>query len=329
MKRSSDETNTPGWLMFFHSVPTKPVANRMKVWRKLVKAGALPFKGAVYLLPYSDEHYEFLQWLVSEVETMGGEAAFVRAGKVETVADVELVRLFSIRVEETYNAVQNELHVLETRLAALDKSSGIPVGGHFADSLSRVTRMFEDTAKTDFFSSAAGRDVKKRIACLKAGIQALSGAGAAAGAAGIVRRKVESFRGRLWVTRKRPFVDRMASAWLVRRFIDSGAVFGFMDEAGEIEEGAVTFDVKDGEFTHVGGLCTFEVMVRSFGLKGKSLKKVAEVVHDLDVKDGMYNSPEADGVEDILSGIRKTAADDTVALEKGMAVFEMLYAAKG
>lgn len=134
-----------------------------------------------------------------------------------------------------------------------------------------------------------------------------------------------------WATRKRPFIDRMASAWLIRKFIDRNAEFMFMEEreigllAGK---DAITFDVKDGDFTHHADLCTFEALVKSFGIKDKAVKKIAEIVHKLDVKDEKFKADEARGIEGLLSGIRKTAKTDAEALEKGMEVFEMLYASK-
>jgi hypothetical protein len=134
----------------------------------------------------------------------------------------------------------------------------------------------------------------------------------------------------VWITRKKPFVDRMASAWLIRRFVDKNASFDFIDEkdAEAVGKGSVVFDMRGGEFTHAGDMCTFQVIIKSFGLKDKTLKKIAEIVHDLDMKDEKYKATEAKGLEDILIGIRKTAKDDDDALEKGMAVFEMLYVSK-
>ena len=147
----------------------------------------------------------------------------------------------------------------------------------------------------------------------------------------MLTRKIEDFQNKKWVTRKRPFVDRMASSWLIRKFIDRNAEFKFMEEketgllAGK---DIVTFDVKDGDFTHHADLCTFEALVRSFGIKDKVVKKIAEIVHELDVKDEKFKVDEARGIEGLLSGIRKTAKSDAEALEKEMEVFEMLYASK-
>jgi hypothetical protein len=143
----------------------------------------------------------------------------------------------------------------------------------------------------------------------------------------IKHAELNDYQGKVWVTRKNPFVDRMASAWLIKRFIDPKASFAFIDERdiASLDNTSVAYDVRGAAFTHVGDLCTFEVLVKSFGIKDKAVKRIAEIVHDLDVKDNKYHKPETAGVEDILAGIRKTAKNDTDGLERGMAVFEMLY----
>ena len=125
-------------------------------------------------------------------------------------------------------------------------------------------------------------------------------------------------------------MDRMASAWLIKRFIDPKASFVFIDErdVASLDNTTLAFDMRGAAFTHVGDLCTFEVLVKSFGIKDKAVKKIAEIVHDLDVKDDKYGKPEASGVEEILAGIRKTAKNDADGIERGMAAFEMLYQSK-
>jgi hypothetical protein len=320
----------PNWLLFFYSVPAKPTAHRLRVWRRLVKAGAVQLKSSVYALPYSEEHYELFQWLVSEVASMKGEAAFVAAGRIETMEDAEVAALFDRQREEAYRAIGKRLDEVQRKVDAVRNASGVLRDRRLLGALEKCSREFEEARKTDFFSSRAGAEMRKRLEAVMAGLAELSAARPAERGPEITPRRAEGYRGRTWVTRKRPFVDRMASAWLIRRFIDEGAAFGFVDEAGleRLGQKAVAYDMRGGEFTHVGELCTFEVLLRSFGIKDRALKAVAEVVHELDVKDDVYKNPEAPGVEAVLTGIRQATADDAEALEKGMAVFEMLYASK-
>ena len=142
--------------------------------------------------------------------------------------------------------------------------------------------------------------------------------------------KIEEYQDKTWATRKRPFVDRFASAWLIKKFIDENASFVFIDENNldKMDKDVIPFDIRGGRFTHAGDLCTFEVLMKSFSLKDKTLRKIAEIVHELDVKDDKFRNPEAKGIEDILSGIRKTAKDDNESLGKGIAIFEMLHVSR-
>jgi hypothetical protein len=324
-------TKGQGWILFFYSVPSKPVSNRMKVWRRLTKAGAVQLKGSVYILPYNDEHYEFLQWLVSEIAEMKGEAGFVKIGKIDTMKDSEIITLFDTQRTDDYKNIGKALDDLERRLNSTQKGGKAQNVKDITEQFAKVLKGYEEVQKVDFFSSREGQALNERIRRTKTNLKTLSGAESSKERpVAITPRTPEDYHGKTWVTRKKPFIDRMASAWLIRRFIDKHASFDFIDEkdVDSLGKGSVVFDMRGGEFTHVGDLCTFEVLVKSFGFKDKTVRKMAEIIHDLDLKDEKYNSAEAKGLEDILIGIRKAAKNDTDALERGMAVFEMLYVSK-
>lgn len=330
MNMRYNNMNEIGWLIFFYSVPSRPVSSRMKVWRRLSKAGAIPFKGAVYILPFNEEHYEFLQWLTSDVESMNGEAAFIKAGTIETIKNSAIVDLFNQQRENAYRIIEKKTEEIERRLNSVKKGAEAKDNKKLLAQFIKHQKEFEEIRKVDFFVSKSGNALKKRLANLQAEINKISGLRVRAQISIITPRHIENYKGKTWITRKRPFVDRMASAWLIKRFIDKKAIFRFIDEK-EIEnlgKNSITFDIKDGEFTHRGDMCTFQVLVKAFNLKNKALKKIAEIVHEIDMKDGKYENIEARGIEDVLTGIRKTIKDDAAALEKGMAVFEMLYASK-
>jgi hypothetical protein len=214
---------------------------------------------------------------------------------------------------------------LERKVQSIRKGTKLHDKRSLSDLFGRLLRDFEDIGKRDFFSAERGRSVGGRVRQLEAALKGLDKEGSEEKQV-ILAKKASLYQKRVWITRTRPFVDRMASAWLIRRFIDKAAVFQFIEERElSARKDAVAFDMRGGEFTHHGDLCTFEVLVKAFGIKDKAVKKIAQLVHDMDVKDDKYGNAEATGVEDILSGIRKTAQDDTDALERGMAVFEMLY----
>lgn len=319
-----------GWLLFFYSVPSKPVSNRMKIWRRLTQAGALQFKGAAYILPYSDEHYEFCQWLVSEAVGMGGEAAFVHVEKIETMHNREIIDLFNSQREHDYQNIEKMLEGLERKIQSIKKGSSIHGNKKLLEQLYKLFKEFEAIRKIDFFSSQAGTVLKKRMEALQAELKDMERTYTGIQIPAVVPKHIKDYQGKTWVTRKMPFVDRMASAWLIRKFIDPAAAFEFIDEKeiAHLGKDMIAFDVMNGEFTHIGDMCTFEVLIKSFNLREKRLKKIAAIVHELDIKDDKFKTPEAKGVEEILAGIRKTSKSDSDALERGMGIFEMLYESK-
>lgn len=326
----SKQAEVHGWLLFFYSVPSRPVSNRMKIWRRLIQAGALPFKGAAYMLPHSEEHYEFCQWLVSEAVGMGGEAAFVHVEKIETMQDREIIDLFNRQRERDYQDIEKGLEGLERKIQSIKKGSSIHGSKKLSEQLYKLLKEFEAIRRIDFFSSKAGAVLKKRLETLQAELRGIDRVYGGIRIPAIVSKHIKDYQGKTWVTRKRPFVDRMASAWLIKRFIDKKAAFRFADEK-EIERSGkkmVAFDVMGGEFTHIGDMCTFEVFIKSFNLTDRRIKKIAAIVHEIDMKDDKFKTPEAKGIEEILTGIRKTSKSDSDALERGMGIFEMLYESK-
>jgi len=323
-KKTSQE-----WLLIFYSVPSHPVSNRMMIWRKLAKAGAVQLKGAVYILPATEEHEEFLQWLIGEVKSMGGDGAFVRSAEIRTMTNADIRGLFTTQADQEYHRLEKALDVLERRIQSIRNGTKGEEGKRLADQVAKFAKEFYGVAKRVFFDTSTGQAMKKRIQAVEAALRD-AGKKALGETASVVARRATDYQGKIWATRKNPFVDRMASAWLIKRFIDPKASFVFIDERdiASLNNTSVAFDVRGAAFTHVGDLCTFEVLVKSFRIKDKAVKKIAEIVHDLDVKDDKYNKPEAAGVEDILAGIRKTAKNDADGLERGMAAFEMLYQSK-
>ncbi len=323
------KTSHQEWFLIFYSVPSNPVSNRMMIWRKLSKVGAVQLKGAVYILPATEENEEFLQWLIGEVKSMGGDGAFVRTAEIRTMADADIRRLFTAQADEEYSRLEKALNVLERKIQSIRKGTKSEEGKHLAGQAAKFTKEFEVVAKRDFYNSSMGLAMRKRIQVVEAGLRD-AGKKAPAKAASIIARRTKDYQGKIWATRKNPFVDRMSSAWLIKRFIDPKATFTFIDERdiASLDNTTVSFDIRGAAFTHVGDLCTFEVLVKSFAIKDKAVKKIAEIVHDLDVKDEKYAKLETAGVEEILTGVRKSTKDDSAALEQGMSVFEMLYLSK-
>ena len=294
-----------------------------------MKAGALHFCGSVYILPYNEDNFEFLQWLTNEIKLMGGESSFLKVKNIETIKNNEIKDLFNQERQKEYKVIEKVLNEIERKVQYIKrglKNQGIKT---LLSQVNKLHRELEEIKKIDFFNTELGNYLSQKIEAIKAEINAsLSFDNKEEKSVEIVPKSIEEFKGKIWVTRKNPFVDRMASAWLIKRFIDKDAVFDFRDENAleGLDERHITFDIQGGYFTHIGDMCTFEVFLKTFKLKDKALKKIAEIVHEIDLKDGKYLTPEAKGIEEILIGIRKTTKDDHKSLEKGIAVFDMLYA---
>ena len=289
----------------------------------------MQLKGSVYILPDNEEHYEFLQWLVTEIAGMKGEGAFARIENIETIKNSEIIALFNEQRESDYRDISKSLDDLDRRLGSIQKWTKVQNIKVISEQFDKLVKEYDGTVAVDFFHPTEGKRLSERIINLKSQIRALSGAEEGKESP-VLTRDITKYQGRVWVTRKKPFIDRMASAWLIKKFIDSKAVFGFIDEKeiDTLDNNSSAFDIREGEFTHSGDMCTFEVLIKAFGLKDKILRKMSEIVHDLDLRDDKYKAVEAKGLEDILAGIRKSAKDDSEALEKGIAVFEMLYVSK-
>ena len=320
------------WLLFFYSIPANPVNNRVKIWRKLVKTGAVQLKGGVYILPYSEERHEALQWLLAELPGLNGEGLLLRTDSIEPLQQPEIIALFDEQRRQQYQELAGKVDEFAGRLRNLLKGGRDRKPTSLFRQYDKLQADLIAIRQRDFFHSEAGRELSERLAALRRSLEELGTAGRKTGdqspATLLNRRAIADFTGMTWLTRRRPFVDRMASAWLIRRFIDPGAAFAFRDEKGLAEarrEREVSFDVRQADFTHVDDLCTFEVLVQSFGLADHGLSRLAEIVHDIDIKDGRFAAAEAPTVEMIIRGIRSRNLPDLEVLEQGMAVFEALY----
>jgi len=298
----------------------------MRIWRRLAKAGAVQLKGAVYILPANDENRELFQWIIGEVKSLGGDGSFVQTSRIETLTDSEVRELFRAQRDAEYRDLAKSIDGLERKVHSGRAGAVAGIRESAAGALSILRKTFDEIRSRDLFDAPLGRDLGKRILAIESALKDVKDADKEK-ASPLARKDPKAYQQKIWVTRKRPFIDRMASAWLIRRFVDHAAKFKFIDEKsiGSLVKGEVAFDMQGGEFTHHGELCTFEVLVRSFGIKDRAVRKIAEFVHDLDLKDDKYGHREASGIEEILTGIRKTTKDDADMLEKGMAIFEMLY----
>jgi len=303
------------WLMLVHQLPPSPSNLRVRTWRRLQQLGAVALKQSVYVLPDSAEAREDFEWLRVEIEGSGGEASVFVADAVDAAADAELVEEFRRSRQTAYAELAAELQRVK-RSPKAAKRRGASPGGR--DHLTRHRQRLAAIEKIDFFG-AAGRD---RVFALLAAADGPSGGPAPAKTAGDT---AAHYTDRLWVTRPLPGVDRMGSAWLIRRFIDRGARFDFCADVHTAPAGSVSFDMFGGAFTHRGQHCTFETLCAHFGIDDAAVTRLAQVVHDIDLKDNQFGSPEAPTVGAAIEGLQMACADDHALLEQGIGLFEALF----
>jgi hypothetical protein len=297
--------------MLVHHLPASPSNLRVRTWRRLQELGAIGLKQSVYVLPDSAEAREDFEWLKVEIEGSGGEASVFLADALDAGADAGLVEEFRRTRQAAYAELAAELQRVQRAGTARSRQTGR------RDRLARYRQRLAAIEKIDFFGSA-GRDRVMALLAAAAG-GARNASSKAGGEAG------DQYRNRLWVTRKLPGVDRMGSAWLIRRFIDPAARFDFCADAQHVPPGAVSFDMFGGEFTHEGPHCTFETLCARFAIDDPAVTRLAELVHDIDLKDALFGAPEVPTVSAAIEGLQLSRADDHTLLEQGMSLFEALY----
>jgi hypothetical protein len=311
---------SPRWLLLIHQIPPKPAYLRVKVGRRLQGLGAVPVKNSVYVLPRSEQALEDFHWVRAEIVAGGGDASVCEAGFLEGLSDQAVEALFNAARDADYAEVGKEIRTLQPSRVARGRRPALS-REQAASALARLRRRFEDVAAMDFFRAAARSEVERLLAAAENALRPPSDTSPDEPPASVAPKP-----GRTWVTRSGVYVDRIASAWLIRRFIDPEARFKFVrGHAYKPRADEVRFDMFEAEFTHEGDLCTFEVLVRRFRRDEPALRHLAEIVHDIDLKDSKFSRPEAPGLEHLLSGIAMRHAEDVARIDDGSAVFEGLY----
>jgi hypothetical protein len=317
---TNDTTEGARWLLLIHQLPAKPAYARVKVWRRLQALGAVTVKGAVYALPANAETREDLAWLAKEIVESGGEAIVCEAALVEGLSDHELQALFDAARDEDYARIAVETRDLTARLRDDVPDNAL---GDIANQAARLRKQLDAVVAIDFFGSEARATAEGLLSGLEAALQQ---EGEAVTDKPTIAAPVDALKDRVWVTRQGVQVDRIASAWLIRRFIDPGARFKFVAGKGYAPlPGELRFDMFEGEFTHKGDRCTFEVLIAHTGLADPALMAIGEIIHDIDLKDDKYGREEMAGIRNLIAGIASAPNDDDQRLERGAAVLEDLY----
>lgn len=317
MVRSADEN--PRWLILIHQIPPTPAYFRAKVGRRLQKLGAVAIKNSVYVLPATEQTREDLQWVAREIVSEGGEATLCAASFIEGLRDDHVEALFLSARDADYaqlaEEVREAMRDLPPRLARDDERRP-----ELEANLARLRKRAGEIAAIDFFSGSGRVNAESALEAFERRLRRPDRSPQESPALG-----PSDYRGRTWVTRKNVHVDRIASAWLIRRFIDPDATFEFVPGQGYRPSGDVlTFDMYEGTFTHVGDACTFETLIERFGLTQPGLSAIAEIVHDIDVKDGKFARSEAPGVAAMIAGIATLHREDERRIAVGGGLLDAL-----
>ncbi len=308
------ETPDTRWLLLIHQIPPKPDYFRVKIWRRLQRVGAVAVKNSVYVLPKSDSTLEDFQWVLREITEGGGDASLCEAGFVEGLTDAQIESLFQAARDADYATIAEEARELAKRLHSRKSDSTSELAGAVAKLRNRLAEI----VAIDYFDSLGRQTAEGLVSNLEQIVQPV-----------VQNESVKSaddYRGVTWVTRKGIHVDRMASAWLIRRFIDQHAKFKFVPARGyQPQKGEVRFDMFDAEFTHEGERCTAEVLMTRFAPNRSALRPIVEIVHNIDLKDAEFERPETAGVEALITGICSRVKDDDERLVRGCEVFNDLF----
>jgi len=295
-------------LMAIAAVQPDDKTERVAVWRRLKKIGAVQIKTSTYLLPDEPAQYEQFQWLAQQIRDYGGDSTLVRAQEIEGVTRDKVVTMFNEARAKDYGVLRKSLQTLIVRRKKLDAEEA-------AGQLERLTRQFREVREVDFFDSAGGHDIAMLLRR----------------AAGPKRTRqldvldAKQYQGKTWLTRPRPEIDRVGSAWLISKFIDPKLKFVFAPSADAVPN-AIPFDMLDAEFSHHGNCCTFETLVRCFAISDKAVSKIGEMIHDADLDDSRFQRVEAVGIDRVLKGWAKEGLPDEEILRRGFECFDALYA---
>ncbi|HTK28796.1 MAG TPA: chromate resistance protein ChrB domain-containing protein [Vicinamibacterales bacterium] len=308
MNISPTDAAADDWLLLLFSLPAGSASRRVEIWRKLRRYGALPLKNSGYVLPRNPATAERFQWLAADIRRHKGEASVVQVAAIDDLPGPKLARLFQDARAREYDDLAKALQRLVRRRS---RPPGV---------VARLRRRYEEIADRDFYRPPSRGRVEQLLARLAAPDPP---------PAAMAAKDRQAYFGRQWVTRPRPGIDRVSSAWLIRRFIDPAAAFAFADDTDRLPE-AVPFDMFAGRgFSHRGDRCTFETLVDEFGISDPAVLDIARAVHDADLADEKFGRTDALALERVLAGWARQGLSDDELLRRGMEMFEGWYQGEG
>jgi hypothetical protein len=307
--------NDPGsWLFLLFNLPAKHSSDRVKVWRRLKKVGAIQLKTSTYVLPDEAIHYERFQWLAKEIVDNGGEAALVRVKDIEGTPYSAVVAMFDEARARDYDEIAEPLTLLIKD--ARGRKTSLET---LTSQVQKLRQRYQDIRDIDFFQSSRGEDLERLFRKAES-LESSNGEEERK-----ERLRVEDYQGKTWITRPRPEIDRASSAWLIHNFIDPEAKFVFAKTPAK-HDGALPYDMIDSEFSEDSDRCTFETLIKRFGIRERAVLRLAEIVHDADLGDDKFHRVEGFGLDQILKGWAKQGISDEEILARAFQCLDGLHA---
>jgi hypothetical protein len=306
---------TMEWVVFTYSLPSKLRSSpRVALWRRLKRLGAIPLAGGAQVLPSRDDCVEAFQWLAQEIRHEKGEALVMRVQQFEGLSDQQIIEHFRRARLDEYGEMESEIAEMEKGIRSTNRSADPSM---MREMLEKLRRRFSEIARVDYFECSEGTRLAARLARIEEALFP-----GEPKAMNVLAAVTAEYRDKIWVTRPHPHVDRLACAWLIRRFINPDAIIRYASKPDSTE---IAFDMDGGQFEHQGNLCTFETMLLAFSLEDPALRSMAEIVHEIDLRDGRYIRAEAAGIDLVLNGWLLKGLSDGEIERNGISLFEGLY----
>lgn len=311
------------WLFLVHRIRTAKSRERVKIWRMTRKVGALLYRNAVYVLPYSKERLEDFHWLSQQIRDSGGDASIFLTETRDERENAGIVKLFRDSRTQEYARIREAAEKLSARIdrASAEHRLSKSLLRTLATEANRLSGECAAVEQVDFFPRAGGNSARTLLRDLA---RHLTREAPHAPHTPIRRRQAREYRRRVWATRKNIHIDRLCSGWLIKRFIDPEARFVFAAEA-LLPKSAIPFDTFGAEFSHHGEDCTFETLLKAFRLDNGTLAEIAEIVHDIDMKDSKFARPEAAGLNAVVRALSAHLKNDHKTLAVGSVMLDALY----
>lgn len=301
------------WFLIMQQLPANNAYLRVKILRKLHSLGAISIKSSAYVLPVIEGAFEDLQWLATEIRDNDGDAIICKVEFIDGFTDEQLIDEFDRSRNEEYDSLLNEIKL------SRNANSNLPDDDNLENKIIKFRKKFERIAKTDFFNADSKQKVVAELTQIESGLLKTA-------ATSPKTSNIEDFKNKIWVTRSNIGVDRIACAWLIKNFIDENAKFKFVNEINyKATKNELQYDMFDGEITHQGDKCSFEVLLSKTNVQNYALNQISEIVHDIDLKDEKFSRDEAFGIATLISAISLNSNDDATRQTRGFTIFDNLY----